>query len=460
MMFKNFMIRRTWVFVAVVLVLIGVGVILVAVNDRNEEPDVPEEATLPATTESFTFYPYPFQSPYPHPERYSNLYPAPNTEPENYDPDVHETQTRPLYTPLPTRQYDSIFLISDVYFIDHQIGFVIGYSNLIGTGDRNIALRLTTDGGQSWQALPVLHERKSSEPISARWIRFISPEFGFAFGPGLFTTIDGGLTWENNSYESRELTHKGYVGDDVIALEVVGSNAWAIHRSCPEPHICNLELLEYHLQQGWMKKPIQPPLNGQIAQITAKNSQQIWIITHDYQEEVLKIVTTNDGGKSWQECQPPNKESWISFVLKVNPEGDLWLLHVGIAATSMSDKQLFVSKDGGQTWELRAKTFNLADALNQDQFEIGNLSIIGHPTSMSVPSSNRAFLAQGAWGTVQATHDGGLNWWNAIDYGPIAGVIGIGNVFFVDENYGWAVTQNYVFRTTDGGKNWKVSQVP
>lgn len=404
---------------------------------------------LPAITASPLSEPYPSMQRQSQPTTTAAPYPLPTNDEGSYIPQ---------YTLLPTRQYDSYFGITDIYFLDRQLGYAVGISRTLQANTGAVAVRVTHDGGQNWQPAGKIQGWKAEGPMLVKRIRFLSPELGFAFDPGLLTTQDGGKTWQESGFGPGELKNGDETGDEVISLEMSGRAAWAIHQICPTRETCTLELLSYQDQSGWQPAAVQPPLLGWQAQVVFRNEQQVWILYCDYGLQTgYHLITTQDGGETWVEASMPNNERkrWNRFLLAVNPQGDLWLLHIGIGATSMSDKQLFISKDGGLTWELQARTY-----FRKETIITGLLPATGHPSSMSVVSDQRAFLAESSWGAVLATYDGGLSWSHPIPYGPLIGVVGIGQVFFVDENYGWACTQYYVFRTTDGGLSWTVFQIP
>lgn len=404
-----------------------------------------------AFTPTYTSWPFPYPPPPSHTLLGATTTPYP-------PPVIERTLDGPQYTLLPTRQFNSYFGITDIYFLDHQLGYAVGISRTLEADVGAVALRVTYDGGQTWQPSGKVKDWQAEGPMLVKRIRFLSPELGFAFDPGLLTTRDGGKTWQASGYGPKEWKYGDEISDEVIDLEVSGQTAWAVYRICPTRETCSLELLSYQDQSGWQPAAIQPPLPGWQAQVVFKNDQQVWILFCDYGLQTgYHLIITQDGGKTWAEAAMPGNERkrWNRFLLAVNPRGELWLLHVGIGATSMSDKQLFISHDGGLTWELRAKTY-----FRHETITTGILPATGHPSSMSVVSDQRAFLAENSWGAVLATDDGGLSWSHPIPYGPIVGVVGIGQVFFVDEDYGWACTQYYIFRTTDGGLNWTVFQIP
>ena len=121
---------------------------------------------------------------------------------------------------------------SSVTFVGTATGWVIGQTGTAagtaastgaGCPTRNCtSVARTGDGGQSWASV---HAPAAGPPDGATGtgeIRFLNLHDGWAFGPGLFVTHDGGQDWTQVD------TH----GLRVTDLETVGSRAFALFASC------------------------------------------------------------------------------------------------------------------------------------------------------------------------------------------------------------------------------------
>jgi len=88
----------------------------------------------------------------------------------------------------------------------------------------------TTDGGRSWRLLPnppfPLPQRFDVTPgQSASTIRFATARVGWAFGPALWVTRDGGLTWRRDTtFGSRS----DQAVNQIRALETAAGRVWAV----------------------------------------------------------------------------------------------------------------------------------------------------------------------------------------------------------------------------------------
>src|SRR6266568_1812285 len=73
-------------------------------------------------------------------------------------------------------------------------GFVLGKASC-GTSDCATVIG-TFDAGATWSLLSAFHAPVTlSRPAGVSEIRFADPLHGWAFDPGLWQTIDGGVTW-------------------------------------------------------------------------------------------------------------------------------------------------------------------------------------------------------------------------------------------------------------------------
>jgi hypothetical protein len=81
----------------------------------------------------------------------------------------------------------------------------------------------TDDGGQSWHGLPAPDAASPGDVTGVTQLRFLNASDGWAYGPELWATEDGGGTW-----------HKaGTGGQSVTALEASEGRAYALFGDCP-----------------------------------------------------------------------------------------------------------------------------------------------------------------------------------------------------------------------------------
>ncbi|HWG14299.1 MAG TPA: hypothetical protein VG268_13590 [Streptosporangiaceae bacterium] len=128
------------------------------------------------------------------------------------------TPATPTAAPVPQN-----FQATSVTFVGQHTGWVIGQAGV----QRHCATQYctsmarTSDAGQTWAGVPAPETGAPSGAAGVGQVRFLNDNEGWAFGPQLFATTDGGRTWTEQSASGR-----------VTALETVGTRAFAIFATC------------------------------------------------------------------------------------------------------------------------------------------------------------------------------------------------------------------------------------
>jgi photosystem II stability/assembly factor-like uncharacterized protein len=185
-------------------------------------------------------------------------------------------------------------------------------------------------------------------------------------------------------------------------------------------------------------------------------NNQIGFIVNDNE-----IISTTDGGNTWKVTMEISSGNRIAFknmigyvignngsVYKSTHLGHGWsklntgftdnlnsisLIHQDTVLIT-SNRKLFISNDGGQSWETRnVNVTNIEDSYFTS-------AKVGH-----AGCSN---------GTILKTIDGGLNWrvTSSVGYFPSE----INRIYFANKDVGFASRgHNDIIKTTDGGETWK-----
>ena len=116
------------------------------------------------------------------------------------------------------------FRPTSVTFIGTDTGWVIGQAGTPGhcATQYCTSIARTDDAGKTWTGVPAPVTGPADGATGVSQIRFLNLSDGWAFGPGLFATHDGGHTW------TQVVTN----GLRVTALETVGDRAFALFASC------------------------------------------------------------------------------------------------------------------------------------------------------------------------------------------------------------------------------------
>lgn len=139
------------------------------------------------------------------------------------------------------------------------------------------------------------------------------------------------------------------------------------------------------------------------------------------------LMQTSDGGETWFR----NDNSFTGSLIDVKCAGDstIYLLALEYESLSVSKNYLYKSVNNGKKWEKYLLPFN--------DIKINGKMIF--------------FDAETGWIDKYKTTDGGLNWsakFPGTEYAKI--------LDFTDKNNGWAIDNNSIWHTSDGGDNWNV----
>ena len=138
--------------------------------------------------------------------------------------------TQPAVAPS-NRPVPANFQPSSVTFIGQHTAWVIGQAGTPGTCDNAnpdicTSIARTDDAGQTWQGGPAPDTSGPSGPTGVSGIRFLNQTDGWAFGPELWATADGGEHWTGIDTNGARVTD----------LEASGGRAYALFAAnCPTP---------------------------------------------------------------------------------------------------------------------------------------------------------------------------------------------------------------------------------
>jgi hypothetical protein len=230
------------------------------------------------------------------------------------------------------------FLPMSVTFVSAQTGFVLGQVPCKSTLCYGLAK--TTDAGHSFTFvadLPVVPQ--NAQPITE--VRFANLHDGWAFGPQLWATHDGGATW-------RQAAEPGPVSD----VEAAAGVAYALVASCgTKPCIQGDRLLKTPVaQDAWSAISMQALPDG--AGSIALHGSAIWVVDNGGSNGTFD---TSADGTSWHRLSSPCVSAGTDLALVgVAPASTsrLFLLCAGNPAAGSESKVVLISLDGGVTTHL------------------------------------------------------------------------------------------------------------
>jgi photosystem II stability/assembly factor-like uncharacterized protein len=347
-----------------------------------------------------------------------------------------------------------------VTFVGVSTGWVMGQSMPAGQCDRPaapdcVALQRTDTGGAAWRTVtpPPTHGPAGATGVSQ--VRFLTLSDGWAFGPQLWATHDGGQTWTPIPTHGLRVTALETRGQRVFAVwarctgtgqdfashctgftgysSPAGSDSWAPAAGMvtvgPGPAGSAGSLLLTGTT-AYLLGPARNLLAGPLAGTGLQPVQP---------------ATGTPGGPTTPPCaagpaQPDGQPSRALLAAGASA-GGLDLLCTGPTAGGQQSKTVYASPDGGQTWR-----------------RAGQAPAAGTAFFLSGSPSGTLVLATSLG--IEVSADGGISWSAASGAVPPGGFVYAG---MTTDAQGVAVpadpSQHAVWFTYDGGRTWQPSPV-
>jgi hypothetical protein len=145
-------------------------------------------------------------------------------------PTASSTSGRPTASKAASGYLPPDFVPVSVTWNSLSSGWILGPAGTPGqcdNADPDICTSIahTADGGQTWQGLPAPDTISPGDVTGVTGLRFLDSTYGWAFGPELWATDDGGEHW-----------HKVNTGgSSVTDLETSNGRAYALFGDCSDP---------------------------------------------------------------------------------------------------------------------------------------------------------------------------------------------------------------------------------
>ena len=309
-------------------------------------------------------------------------------------------------------------------------------------------VEVTTNGGKNWKPRPAFlayPTTASTRVQGADAVVFGSARDGWAYGPGLFVTHDGGRHF-----------HRMKVSAPVLAVEAAGGQVWVLEQRCSRNSCGHTVLLTGPAGGNTLGPVTEPPgfplgpgyVQGQQFPLAIVGAERHLVVLGG----VVGLDVTTNGGRTWRQSRYPCQGPYVNSAsapgaVDLDPSGSLWLMCAGQPEGGYQPKQLWRSLDGGRKW------------LGPYQ-----LSAHGYADSVDAVSATEAW----AYGDHSILHsaDGGHNWRATLVIGFNGGTGGPIGFSAVGHEDAWAVVPTRytslpteLYRTTDGGRTWSLVKV-
>lgn len=322
---------------------------------------------------------------------------------------------------------DAAVEFTGLHFPDRRTGWALG--RRCADGRCRLALRRTTDGGESWRVAtapaPAFPDQARSTG-NVRSVVFADDRTGYLYGAGgVYVTRDAGAHWKWLPGNVAEVVVRhGYVW--MLEHDVCGT------ADC-RPHVGRARLGSDELRYGLTGADSPIRTTGTLA---VADGETAYLVEAGWDGETQPIVlATGDGGLTWTDRDAPCRDA-VRRVAGV-VDGDLWVLCGDEPVGAAQRHRTARSADGGASWDVA-----VADGQ-------------GHLDHFAPLSPAVAWRADsGAAPAIRVTTDGGRTWRIPAATYPASG--GRAAAFqLLDATYGFALlTDGVVLRMTDG-RTWR-----
>ncbi len=339
------------------------------------------------------------------------------------------------------------FRPSSVTFIGTQTGWVIGQAGTPGhcATQYCTSVARTDDAGKTWNGVPAPVTGPADGAAGVSQIRFLDAEDGWAFGPALYATHDGGQTWARVATDGLRVTD----------LETVGGRAFALFASCTGTGAafaaqCTSYTLYSSPASAGNWTPVGPATTG----LAGGAASMVLTGTRGYLLAPDRMLYSGpvNGSTPWQQVAPvpcpvgqplADGQPTGALLAAANAANLVLTCASSSAPGTQQTKQVFTSADGGIGWQ-----------------NAGAGPALGLVTSVAASPDGTYVLATGQGIDVRPA--GSATWQAAtLDGPPPAG--GFGYVGMTTDTQGIALPANpavgTVWFTFDGGKTWTPSPV-
>lgn len=369
---------------------------------------------------------------------------------------------KPCVTPGPTPTPSSVpnIGVSEVAFSNAVDGWAVGSSCIDSTQTCTLLVDKTSTAGTSWTRAMAIGQIPEYTPAGT-WsaatltIRFLGANL-WVGGPGIYESHDGGSTWHH------------VFSSPVVALEPAGTAAWAIADcTITDPsHSCTLFTSPIG-SDVWSRAAVQPPIG--IAPYSAQGWVSVLLERAPHGVAFVTGGSAQPGGQPWLAITRDDGATWRKAPLPCtfgvaglrSPDGTtVWLLCGGGGGAGSGPKAVYVSSDGGTSWQERSN--NLSDP------PVGSISGAGYASSLAVTDGGIALVSSLRAGIIRSV-DGGRTW---RDVGSNATCLlegnGVSQLWLLANGVGWALEENddggpqcpLLIRTTNAGLTWNSERAP
>jgi hypothetical protein len=337
------------------------------------------------------------------------------------------------------------FQAVSVTFASPDLGWVLGTATCSTPPCTSIVR--TNDAGRTWTGIPAPSTPISQTPTQAggtpgvSQLRFADPLDGWAFGPDLWATHDGGATWHRVSIS-------GMSGAPVVALEAANGKVYAVVYETATQTAVRIASSPVG-SDSWTLSPTK-------VQIGAGPVPSTQLVLSGAGGWLVQIDRTVVGGArlvngEWSAWTPPCATVNGPAVLAASSSTDLVAACAVGQWSTPKGEHLYVSHDGGTTFTEAAAQVPLTDAAAIGSPGAGSILVAGQTTQAAA---------------IVGSFDGGQTWQTVMTAGSPGGQAASPTYLgFTTPTQGVSITQSgtgtggqtsvgKLLVTRDGGHTW------
>jgi len=335
------------------------------------------------------------------------------------------------------------FKAASITWLSGKRGWILGSAPC---GKRSCAhVAGTSDGGKTWRlvgSMPVpIATNATPSDVGVAEIRFATSAVGWAFGPALLRTGNGGRTWA-------PLPVPGH-GKQVLALDATAAGTYAVVSPCKEfAQKCTATMLSFWRAdspagRSWTRIPVRLPINS-LARI-AGFGKTVYVVDPG----LPGTLYASTDGRHFAARRSPCSAATESGLVQAVPTSAtaVALLCVGDPGFSKAVKTVYRSANTGRTVS-----------------SAGTTPARGIEAELAASTSGSLLVA--AWAdrsSIYLNDSHKTAWTTALDLGD--GGAGFADLAYVTSKVAWAVygpvssfSANFgkLYVTRDGGKHWQL----
>ena len=259
---------------------------------------------------------------------------------------VTTTPSKPTSPPRMPRLLQGKYQALAIAFPDRGTG-IAAIAGYVGAS-RTVRswIERTTDGGRHWAASRAASGQR--QPGAQAGMAFVSARLGWAYGPGLFFSRDGGATWR------AERTPFPLTGPVAAA----GTSTWVVGYACTRGD-CPATIYATDRVGGTLRRlPDQPATTGSVVAMRRPAASVTWLLLAGPHGR-SRLVTTSDAGRSWAARPLPCPASEHAGQLSAAGPGSLWLICQGTPQAGSFPGVIYRTVDSGRAWTRIARENSL-----------------------------------------------------------------------------------------------------